>query len=214
MLDETGPIFISPDIATCADCLADLFDPDDRRYRYPFLNCTNCGPRLTIVTGTPYDRERTSMAAFAMCPACRAEYEDPTNRRFHAQPTACPACGPQLTYLDHRGRPIETADPVAHATAALQKGMIGAIKGLGGYHLACVAGNEQAVGRAPPAEASRREAVRDHGRGHRRSAASFVRSLPKRKPCSSRLADPSSCCAVGRAFAWPRESHRAIPGSA
>ena len=85
------------------------------------------------------------MAAFAMCPACRAEYEDPTNRRFHAQPTACPACGPHLIYLDHRGRPIETADPVADATAALQKGMIGAIKGLGGYHLSCVAGNEQAV---------------------------------------------------------------------
>ncbi|MBV9126034.1 MAG: carbamoyltransferase HypF, partial [Planctomycetes bacterium] len=94
--DPAGAVFISPDVATCADCLAELGDPADPRYLYPFLNCTNCGPRLTIVRGAPYDRERTTMASFPMCARCRREYEDPSNRRFHAQPTACPDCGPQL----------------------------------------------------------------------------------------------------------------------
>src|SRR5262249_39526650 len=89
-------VFVGTDVATCEECLAELLDPADRRYQYPFLNCTNCGPRLTIITGAPYDRERTTMARFPMCAACRAEYADPTNRRFHAQPTACPTCGPPL----------------------------------------------------------------------------------------------------------------------
>jgi hydrogenase maturation protein HypF len=136
-VESAGPIFVSPDVATCADCLVELFDPADRRYLYPFLNCTHCGPRLTIVTGAPYDRQRTTMAAFPMCPACRAEYDNPADRRFHAQPTCCPTCGPRLQLLDARGQPIAEADPLAHFVAALRAGRLGALKGLGGYHLAC-----------------------------------------------------------------------------
>ena len=114
--DSSRQIFISPDVASCKACLADIHDPENRRHSYPFLNCTNCGPRLTIVTGAPYDRQRTTMAAFAMCAACRAEYEDPTDRRFHAQPTACPDCGPRLTARDASGQPIPTNDP-AHVAS-------------------------------------------------------------------------------------------------
>src|SRR5262249_15956303 len=120
-------------------------DPADRRFGYPFLNCTNCGPRLTVITAAPYDRERTTMTSFTMCPACRAEYEDPTDRRFHAQPTACPACGPRLEACDTSRRPIATADRLALFAADILVGKIGALKGLGGYHLVCDARNAAAV---------------------------------------------------------------------
>jgi len=139
----TAPV--TPDSATCADCLAELADPGDRRYRYPFLNCTNCGPRFTIVQGIPYDRPATTMSGFVMCDACQAEYEDPLDRRFHAQPNACPVCGPQVRLLERDGTVAEGDDPLRTAVADLLDGRILAIKGLGGYHLACRADSQDAV---------------------------------------------------------------------
>jgi hydrogenase maturation protein HypF len=143
--EQKGPVVITPDAATCDDCLRELFDPNDRRYRYPFLNCTNCGPRLTIVLAAPYDRQRTTMAGFEMCAACRAEYEDPGNRRFHAQPVACPACGPRLQAMDRMGRAIQASDPLALLVDVLRAGQIAGVKGIGGFHLACDATNGAAV---------------------------------------------------------------------
>jgi hydrogenase maturation protein HypF len=138
---------VSPDTATCAECLVEMHDPEDRRYRYPFINCTNCGPRFTIAIGVPYDRPLTTMTGFVMCERCRAEYEDPGDRRFHAQPNACPACGPRALLVNGKDSTRSSSDAVAAAASALNDGQILAVKGLGGYHLACRADSPDAVAR-------------------------------------------------------------------
>lgn len=140
-------VSIPPDLATCDDCARDIADPANRRFRYAFTNCTNCGPRFTIASDVPYDRAATTMAKFEMCPACRNEYDSPLDRRFHAQPNACPDCGPRLTLFDSHRDVVASADPIADAARALVGGGVVAIKGLGGFHLACDATSPSAVAR-------------------------------------------------------------------
>jgi len=147
--DETGEKvpFILPDIAVCQECLREMNDPSDRRFQYPFINCTHCGPRFSIVLGLPYDRVNTTMGTFTMCPTCRAEYEDPDNRRFHAQPIACPECGPHLTFLNRYGQSVAERGAALQASVdAIRAGRTVAVKGLGGFHLMADAANHDAVG--------------------------------------------------------------------
>jgi len=136
---------VSPDIATCEPCLGEVLNPTDRRYRYPFTNCTNCGPRFTIIEDIPYDRPKTTMRSFKMCPQCQREYDDPMDRRFHAQPNACPRCGPSLKLVDGTGNPVPCDDVLAAAARFLKEGKVLAIKGLGGFLLACDASSDKAV---------------------------------------------------------------------
>ncbi len=152
--NSTEPeIHLPPDLYTCDDCVQELTDPAERRFGYPFINCTQCGPRYTIITAMPYDRPNTSMAGFPLCDDCRAEYESPRDRRFHAQPLACPVCGPKLEYVGANSFAIDLAindsrmNPLLRVTKSLEAGHIIAIKGVGGYHLVCDAGNDRAVQR-------------------------------------------------------------------
>ena len=190
---------VSPDIATCRDCQNELFSPGDRRYHYPFTNCTNCGPRFTIIEDIPYDRPRTTMHHFKMCPECQREYDDPLDRRFHAQPNACPKCGPSLELTNSQGTPIKCSDVIQTASNLLKEGRILAIKGLGGFHLACDATNQQVV-----------QLIRDRKKRPSKPLAVMITSIEEVKrhclvsPEEERLLLSPQCPIV--LLRWKRES--------
>lgn len=143
--DSGSFTLVSPDVSICRDCFREMLDNNDRRFLYPFINCTNCGPRYTITKSVPYDRPNTTMSVFKLCPDCEREYHNPEDRRFHAQPNACPVCGPQVTLFRNQKSEIRSQNPIGKTIELLKQGAIVAIKGLGGFHLACDATNEEAV---------------------------------------------------------------------
>ena len=211
---EHGPgrTFVSPDVTICDDCLADLTDPANRRFRHPFVTCTNCGPRFTLTTGLPYDRPTTTMAGFAMCEACAAEYADPADRRFHAQTVCCPGCGPRLS-LARPGRDM-TYDEAAlgEARRLVADGAVVAVKGIGGYHLVCDATSEQATG-----------TLRKRKQRGDKAFALLVRTVAEAGTWSTSTTRRSACCRArpgrsssppaGPTPAWPTRSPRAAPTS-
>ena len=182
---------ISPDLPVCEQCLQELFDPDDRRRHYPYINCTNCGPRYSIIRSLPYDRPNTTMAAWPLDGHCAADYVNPADRRFHAQPVACPACGPHYFY--QAGDQITRGDKAAirKAVQDLRAGKIVAVKGLGGYHLACDAQDAEAVSAMRAQKIPQRKALRLNGEKYCGRARAWWNSAPKRKHCCSPLPDLS-----------------------
>ena len=209
----TAAALVCADSAPCADCLRELWDPADRRHRYPFINCTNCGPRFTIVRGVPYDRPLTTMAGFEMCRACRHEYEDPRDRRFHAQPNACPRCGPQLILVGGREAAARGSRP-ARPRRCCTSGAIVAVKGLGGYHLACRADDRGAVARLRSRKQPRGQAVRADGGGPDR-ARPARRARPDHRGAAARRPSGRSCSPCGGAGrASRRRSRRRAASSA